>query len=98
MNDNKTEVIRMNIGEIHPSEIIQDELDARGWDLDDLAIRMAPKDFGVTRLALDFYFIIGPESINCRIGKEMAYQMSKAFGVSEEVFIDLENLWIETIK
>lgn len=83
---------------IHPSEIIQDELNTRGWDLDELAMRMDPKEFGINRLALDFYFIIGPERINCRIGKKMARQMSKVFGVSEDLFINLENLWLETVN
>ena len=83
---------------IHPSEIIQDELDARGWDLDDLATKMHSKDWGITRLALDMYFIVGPQRANCRIGEEMAHQMASAFGVSKELFVNLEKLWLESIK
>ena len=36
----------------HPSEYIQDELDARGWSLDELAIRMGG-DFGVNRARIE---------------------------------------------
>lgn len=80
---------------IHPSEFIQDELDARGWSLDDLAIRMTGDEAQKNRLALDIYALAGPENTNCRIGEEMAQSLSSAFGVSTEFFINLENSWLK---
>lgn len=77
----------------HPSVFIAEELEARGWSLDDLAQRM-PGDFGVNRLALDFYMTIGAETPGLRIG-ESAAGLAAAFGVSPELFTNLERAWVE---
>lgn len=91
MNSN---VIRLLLQSLHPSWFIQDELDSRGWTLDDLAIKMNG-DFGVDRLALDFYFKVGPTEPNMRIGKEDAHRIANVFEVHEDFFINLENAWLE---
>ena len=83
---------------MHPSLFIQEELDARGWSLAGLANKMGHKDQAINKLALDLYFEVGPIRANCRIGEHMAQQMAKAFGVSKELFINLENIWLENIK
>jgi len=83
-----------NVGEaFHPSIFIADELEARGWSLDDLAQRM-PGDFGVNRLALDFYMTIGAETPTMRLG-ESAAGIAAAFDVSPELFLNLEKAWVE---
>ena len=84
--------------DLHPSKFIQEELDARGWDWDDLAFKMEGEDFAINRLALEVYFIFGPDDPNCRIGELMAHDLAKAFGVSKEFFINLEKLWLQGIK
>ena len=78
----------------HPSEFIQDELDARGWSLDELAVRMGG-DFQVNRIALDFYMTIGPSERGLRIGKDTAAQLGGAFGTSAELWLNLERLWLK---
>lgn len=81
----------------HPSEFIQDELDARGWSLDTLAALMTRDDVARNRLALDFYMLAGPEETNLRIGENMAQGFSVAFGISAEFFINLENAWLKAM-
>lgn len=77
----------------HPSVFIAEELEARGWSLDDLALRM-PGDFGINRCALDFYMTIGAETPGLRIG-ESASALAAAFGVSPELFANLERAWVD---
>lgn len=82
--------------QVHPSKIIQDELDARSWSLDDLASKMNG-DFGINRLALDLYFIAGPENPGIRIG-DAAEDLASIFEVSPMFFTNLENNYLESIS
>lgn len=74
----------------HPSKFIQDEVDARGWTLWDLAIRMGG-DPGTNKLALDLYFAVHDKSL--LIGGDCAAQLGTAFDVSPELFLNLERSW-----
>lgn len=77
----------------HPSEFIRDEMDSRNWSLSDLAKAMGD-DYGVNRVSLVMYFTIGPDNRSLRIGKETASQLSQAFGISAEYFLNLEIAWL----
>lgn len=80
----------------HPSEFIAEELIARGWSAEDLAWRMCDgteHDYGVCRVALDFYDTIGPDEPGMYIGPETAGRLGKAFGVSGSFFLALEAQW-----
>jgi plasmid maintenance system antidote protein VapI len=79
---------------IHPSAIIQEELDARGWSRDRLAVKMGG-DAGLNRLALDMYFEVGPSHTDLLLGDEEAAQLARAFGVSAELFLNLQRQWLE---
>lgn len=76
----------------HPSEYIREEIEARGWSLDDLASRL-PGSFGINRLALDFYMDVGPIDPGIRMGP-MASEISGAFGVDADLFSNLEKAWL----
>lgn len=76
----------------HPSEFLQEELDARGWDNADLAIRMGG-DPAINLLASDMYRLVGPNDPRMLLGAEMSAQLSKAFGVSAEFFLNLHAAW-----
>ena len=76
----------------HPSEFIQEELDARGWDRIDLAIQMGG-DPARNLLVWDAYRIVGPTTPRMRLGEEMAGQPSRAFDVSAEYFLNLHEAW-----
>jgi HTH-type transcriptional regulator/antitoxin HigA len=82
----------------HPSEFIQDELDARGWTLADLAARMGSESYALNRLSLDMYFAVGPTEPNCRIGEETAERMGRAFDVSPQFFLNLEAAWLREVE
>ena len=77
----------------HPSEFILDEMKARGWSRDDLALRMGG-DFGIARLSLDFYLDVGPTEPDLRIGSEGATGFAAAFGTDPDYFLNLEKSWL----
>jgi plasmid maintenance system antidote protein VapI len=79
---------------VHPSVIIKDELHARGWSLDELAVLMGD-DPRINRLALDLYLEEGPRERNLRIGDFSSKQLGRAFGVSPDFFFNLEKAWLE---
>lgn len=80
----------------HPSFFIQEELDARGWTLDILAMRMGP-EFGFNRLSLDMYFDVGPTEPNLLLGDVTSKQLGRAFNVSSEFFLKLHQRWRESL-
>lgn len=83
----------------HPSEFIAEELIARCWTLDDLASRMSDgteDDFGLCRLAVEFYDTVGPDNPVLRIGEETAARLAKAFEVSPDFILNLERQWLST--
>ncbi|MHC5536846.1 hypothetical protein ACYOEI_01070 [Singulisphaera rosea] len=81
----------------HPSVFIKDELEARGWTLDMLAMRMGP-EFGINRLSLDLYIEVGPTEPGMRIGDLSAEALGRAFDVSPEFFLNLEAAWLKGTK
>lgn len=76
----------------HPSEFIAEELEARGWSQHDLAARMAG-DPAVNFLTLDTYRLVGPTDPRMRLGKRTAIALGEAFGVSADLFLNLEAAW-----
>lgn len=83
----------------HPTEFIEDELLARGWTADELAARMCEgkqENWGIHRLALDFYFEIGPDDTNMRLGEASTKAIASAFGVNPDFFTNLENAWLRS--
>lgn len=81
---------------VHPSELIQEELDERGWTRDDLALRMGGAT-SLNRLTLDMYFDVGPNEPNLLLGEETSRQLAKAFGVSPKFFLDLHSAWRDSL-
>ena len=78
----------------HPSDFIAEEMLARGWSADDLALRMSDGtdyDFGICRLSLDFYDSVGPTEPKMMMGVNTAERLAKAFDVSPEYFLALED-------
>ena len=80
------------VDRFHPSEFIQDELDARGWDRDELAIRMGG-NFAETRAGLEFYMEIGATTPQMFMGEDTARQLANAFGTSYRLWLNLERAW-----
>lgn len=78
----------------HPSEFVLEELEARGWSLDRLAVEMGG-NVPLNRLALDVWIAV--QEPNCRLG-DMADQFGVAFGVSPELFTNLESAWRASVE
>lgn len=88
---------RMPAEVFHPSEFIKEEMEARGWSADELAMRLAAgdkKQFGIERLALDLYFEVGPSERGLRLGEDNARMLAAVFDVSPEYFLNLERAWL----
>ena len=77
----------------HPSHFILEEMLERDWGFPVLAERMGG-DVKVNYIALEMYFLVGPTDKNLRLGRETAAQLSVAFGVSGEFFLNLETAWL----
>lgn len=79
----------------HPSVFIAEELAARGWSVADLLARMNDRDWTVNAIAFDFYFSIGPDTPELRIGDVMAEQIAQALDVSPGLLLNLERQWLQ---
>lgn len=81
----------------HIADHLQEELRARGWSLDYLALRMAMssqefKDaMAVWRLTLDLTNEV--RDVSCRLGDETAKALGRALGVSPEFLLNLDAAW-----
>lgn len=73
----------------HVSEIIQDELNSRGWSLQDLASRMKG-DYATNLLALELLWCVN--DVNCHMGR-MADDIADALGVSRGYIKNLDKAW-----
>lgn len=79
----------------HPWEFISEEMKARGWDKDDLASRMGYntlEEWQTDRITLDLLECI--RRPNARLGEVTIQKLSFAFGVSAELFRNLEAGWL----
>ena len=90
-------MIYETIADYHPSCFIQDELDARGWTITDLAHQMGGSDLGLNILALDMYFAVGQTDTNCRLGVDLCAEIGRAFDISTEYFLRLEVMWLKRV-
>ena len=76
-----------------PGEFIQDELEARGWSIRELARRIGgtPAEKDVTQVALEM-LVHGPVE-GVLIGEDMSAQLGRVFGNNPEFFVNLDKLW-----
>lgn len=86
--------------DMHPWHCIAEELLARGWSKEDLAIRMAFPDYDAllvevskNMLVLDMYQAVGPTNPRCRIGETSGAKIDRAFGLSEGMINRLDTVW-----
>jgi plasmid maintenance system antidote protein VapI len=80
----------------HPSHFIAEELKARGWSVNRLAVAMGGDSWNLNRFALDLYFTVGPTNPECRLGA-MADDLADAFGVPPEFFHNMEAAWLRYV-
>lgn len=73
-----------------PGVFIADELEARGWSVEDLARRM-PGDYGENFLCIGLLLAVHDK--NLMMGEDIAEKLADAFGVSPQYFINLDRTW-----
>ena len=70
----------------HISKFIQDEIDARGWTIAQVAMRMG----GFAEDLLTLSLIMDVHDKYILLGEETAEALGRAFGISAEYFINLD--------
>ena len=76
----------------HISELVQEEMNHRGWDRDDLADEMCGEgdDWSATRLCVDLMMEVRDPDLS--LG-EVADQLARAFGTSSVLWTRLDDAW-----
>jgi len=88
----KYETKKMIPAEVFPLwSYIHEEMLDRGWDKRDLAVRMGgdAREQSISLHTLEFIEVV--RNPDCSIGEETAMRLARAFGVSKELFINLDN-------
>jgi hypothetical protein len=83
---------------VHPSTFIREEMLARGWSIDRLAVAMAQASGGnpsLMKLEVQFYLEIAPSS-DLRLGAT-GVAISRAFGLSDGFFDRIESAWLSCV-
>ena len=89
--------VRIPAEAFHLSTMLQDELEARGWHLPDLARRMGSEsEYKLNLCTLELIWAVHDAS--CRAGDESLKKMAAAFGFSFEYLKNLENAWHDWMK
>lgn len=92
-------IARRLIGVVCPSEILAEEMEARGWIAAELA-KLIPysndEEFNVNLLAIEMYLEVGPTTAAVRLG-DLAGKLDLALGLSEGFFARLEQAWLANI-
>lgn len=86
---------------VHPSEIIDEEMRARGWDIRQLSMAMVSEgsvdrlnEYGKNHLMIELYFSAGPTNKACRMGQVFIAGLSRALGTTAEFWENLEKQWL----
>ena len=74
----------------HVMDFINEELEARGWNLDALALRMGG-DASRNLLALQILDSVREPGV--LLGEESAAMIGKAFGTGAKLWLNLDNTW-----
>lgn len=89
-------IARRVLGCVCPSEILREELDARGWSGQDLASRVydpGTKEWSMMVLATEMYLACGPVTLAVRLGV-FADELGKAFETGGDFWRALEAAWL----
>lgn len=76
-----------------PGQFMQEEMDARGWSLEDLHVAIGPTFSGKRHLCVDLILYIHDR--NLILDKYTAKAIAHAFGTSPEFWLNLDAAWRE---
>lgn len=74
----------------HLADYLQEEMDARGWTLDDVAVRMTARQLCINKLALELFFAVREKNV---VLGNMGNDLAEAFGVSPEFLNNMHEAW-----
>jgi hypothetical protein len=75
------------------AEYVVDEMTARGWKTDDVAVRMkTPHGAAMDLFCLDLLLAVQDDKL--LIDKQMFDGLSRAFGISASMLSNLHDLWL----
>lgn len=79
----------------HLAEIIEDEMNERGWTITDLVMNMGPHysecDWGICQLSWELFLSVRTPDVV--LGDEMADQLETAFDAPAAFFTELHEAW-----
>ncbi len=73
-----------------PGEFIKDELDARGWDIPELARRMGG-DTLLNHATVELLIYAPTKEVT--LGADTSAALGRAFGVNPKFYLNLDRLW-----
>lgn len=83
------------IAEAFPvGDLLQEEMDARGWDAADIACRMGGET--VAEMAKDYLIvqtILAVRDPRLRLDDKSGHKLGRAFGVDEDFFLNLDKAY-----
>jgi hypothetical protein len=86
---------RMEKTKMHLAELLEEEMNARGWTLDDLVMNMGPhftpEEWGICHLSWDMFFTLRTPDVI--LGDVMAQQLGDAFDVTPAFFTNFHEAW-----
>jgi hypothetical protein len=84
---------------MHLAELIEDELQERGWDLDRLTDEAGPYDseheWQVSRAAWDFFMEV--REPNMLLGDRGSIELGKAFDIDPQFFLNFHESWRQSV-
>lgn len=85
---------------IHLAELIEEEMQERGWDMTQLIMNMGPfedeKSWGICELSWEMFLCI--RTADVILGEPMAIQLGDAFGITPKFFTNFHEAWREANK
>jgi hypothetical protein len=79
----------------HLSELIEEEMNTRGWTLDDLVMNMGPhytpEAWGICHRSWEMFFALRTPDVI--LGDVMAQQLADAFDVDSAFFTNFHESW-----
>ena len=82
--------------EVFPlAELLGDEMEARGWTTDDVALRMGGDENIIARNLLAFMLLLSVQREGLLIGDAMLDNLTKVFDIDATFFRNIDSAWRE---
>lgn len=80
--------------EVFPlAELLGDEMEARDWTTDDVAIRMGGNEVQIAKNMLIVMLLLSVQKVSMEIGDDTLAALTRAFDVDSEFFWNIDNAW-----